>query len=445
MRLNNGALWIVCITLAAVWPLPPVRGQQESPIRPKLGAAPPETDEQSAADGPKPPEGDAQAASDTAANADGKDTRLTLEDIQSQRRRRISPERIAEDVAERGRGFEITADITGKLLSLGFRPTQIDTIKNSSDEPLAPGKWLTTSDERRNQSLKEMKQVAVKSGAAIAPIESQHVTLWAAEETQRTYLPDVKRLENFFHTKCAEPIRSGLDKRSTHVVLLKDHAEYEAWWGAMLGLFGGKRFDKKDLPQVNAHFREEILKTQFFYSWDFCVISLGEAPDSVHRQVAGGVGEMYFSQLVWPRGSSFRPLQTGFINEAETAVFGGSPSVMFSTIVYGLQTRHLSGDQQAWSLLVRQRVTTHKATPVGELLQMDASTMLQPHYAEGWTLVGLLSKQRAKFGKLLLAIRKGTSELEAIEKVYGWDEKKLTKEWYAYVMGLRNKSVRRGD
>ena len=60
--------------------------------------------------------------------------------------------------------------------------------------------------------------------------------------------------------------------------------------------------------------------------------------------------------------------------------------------------------------------------------------MLQPHYAEGWTLVGLLNKQPAKFGKLLLEMRKGGSDLAAIEKVYGWDEKKLTQEWRAYVM-----------
>ena len=31
-------------------------------------------------------------------------------------------------------------------------------------------------------------------------------------------------------------------------------------------------------------------------------------------------------------------------------------------------------------------------------------------------------------------MRKGVSELEAIEKVYGWDEKKLTQEWRAHVM-----------
>ncbi len=74
-------------------------------------------------------------------------------------------------------------------------------------------------------------------------------------------------------------------------------------------------------------------------------------------------------------------------------------------------------------------MANHKETPLGELLQMDSSKMLQPHYAEGWTLVELLASQPGKFGKLLLTLREGDSELAAIDKVYGWDEKKLTTEW----------------
>ena len=157
-----------------------------------------------------------------------------------------------------------------------------------------------------------------------------------------------------------------------------------------------------------------------------------------HRRVVCGVGNIYFSQLANPRPSGFGPLQEGFIDAAEAAVFG-SPTMMFSAIVYGNETRNPSGSRQAWSLLVQQRMATHEATPLSELLQMDSSRMLQPHYAEGWTLVGLLMRQPAKFGKLLLTMRNGVSELEAIEKVYGWDEKKLTKEWRGYVMGEGDK------
>ena len=218
-------------------------------------------------------EADTQPAADATPKAGEKDTRLSMEDLRRMRRQRMSPQQVANRVAEQGRGFEVTADITRELRGLGFRPAQIDAVKGSSRESLVPGKWLTTSDGERDETFKEMKQVAVESGAAIEPIESQHVTLWAAKETQRTYLPDIEELERFFHTKCAEPIRSGLDKRSTHVVLLKDHAEYEAWWRTMFRLFG-KQFDEKDNPGGNAHFREEIPKLTAFYGWDVCTISV---------------------------------------------------------------------------------------------------------------------------------------------------------------------------
>ena len=110
---------------------------------------------------------------------------------------------------------------------------------------------------------------------------------------------------------------------------------------------------------------------------------------------------MYFAQLANPpRRLGFVSLQTGFIDGAENVVFG-SPSLMFSVIAYGQQTRSPAGNRQAWSLLVQQRMATQRATPLGELLKMDSNKMLQPQYAEAWTLVGLLSKQPVKFGKLL--------------------------------------------
>ena len=408
MRLNHRALWMAWIALAAVWPLPPADGQEKGPIQPKPDAA--------------------------AAKAGEKDTRLSMKDIQRMRHKRMSPEQVADSVAEQGRGFEVTAEVVGQLRRLGFRPAQIDAIKESSPEPLLPGKWLTTSDEERDQTFKQMKLVAARSRTAIRPIQSQHVTLWAAKETQQTYLPDVQKLEKFFHTKCAEPIRSGLDKRSTHIVLLKDHAEYEAWCRAMFELFG-KQFDIKDDPGANQEFRSGILKRSIFNWWQFCAISVREQPfDWARRDVVANVGRMYFGQLAAPGGSDL--LRFGFADGAETVVTG-SPSVMYSEIAYREGQRNLGADRRAWTVLVQQRMATRNATPLDKLLQMDSTNMLQPHFAEGWTLVGLLSKQPAKFGKLLLALRKGGSGLAAIEKIYGWDEKKLTQEWRAYVMGQK--------
>ena len=152
---------------------------------------------------------------------------------------------------------------------------------------------------------------------------------------------------------------------------------------------------------------------------------------------------MYFWQLARPPHSKVRPLQTGFINAVESALYG-SPISTFGAVAYGAATRYSGPGNSGWSVLVRQRMATKQATPLGELLKMDTDAMSQPHYAEGWTLVGLLSKQPAKFGKLLLELRKGGSDLEAIEKVYGWDEEKLTEQWRRYVMGQGGKGRRNG-
>ena len=194
------------------------------------------------------------------------------------------------------------------------------------------------------------------------------------------------------------------------------------------------------------------------------MISVGELPpDLVRRLVVGYVARMYYGQLA---RDTWGPLENGFINRAESAVCG-SPSL--TQVAYPIpfpypEQPRLGGDGQDWGLLVRLRMATNRATPPGELLQMQYTKLLQPHYAEGWTLVGLLNEQPAKFGKLLLEFREpafldevrsagrfgewaaqsaalGKAELAAIEKVYGWDEKKLNQEWHAYVMGQGDKST----
>lgn len=205
----------------------------------------------------------------------------------------------------------------------------------------------------------------------------------------------------------------------------------------MFDLFG-ERFDEKDNPGANEEFRSRILKGSEFNWWYFSVISVGNGQsDAAHRNVAANVGRMYVSQLA--NSPRYGPLETGFADAAE-AVVAGSPSIMYSDIGYHQEARDLGDDSRAWIALVKDRITTRKATPLGKLLQMDTHSMLQAHHAEGWTLAGLLSKQPAKFGKLLLTMRDGATELEAIEKVYGWDEKNLTKEWRVYVIAQAKKS-----
>jgi hypothetical protein len=64
---------------------------------------------------------------------------------------------------------------------------------------------------------------------------------------------------------------------------------------------------------------------------------------------------------------------------------------------------------------------------------MDTGNMLRPHYAEAWTLVDLLAKQPEKLAAMMLALREDKDALAAIQKVYGWDEQRLTVEWHRHV------------
>ena len=359
----------------------------------------------------------------------------------------------------------MTNTVAGQLRSLGFGPAQVEAVKATSAEPLTPGKWLTTSDEQRKLIFEQMKRVAARSGTGIEPAESQHVTLWASQTLRAAYLPDVERTEKLFRTKFAEPIRSGLDKRSAHVILLKSRAEYAAWCRAMFDLYP-ERFEDKDNPGASRHFREEVIKDPGgFCRRDFFAICVGDLPVYyAHHCVVAAVANLYYAQLVnrvrragvpqtgFPDGEvtatgvkplvTYRsPLQTGFINGAETAVLG-APFFSFTGIKYGQESGDpAAGFLLAWPDLVRQRIATNRATPLGKLLQMEPGGMSQANYAEGWTLAGLLSKQPTKFGKLLLELRTSSSELEAIEKIYGWNEKKLTQEWRKYVLAERSKGA----
>jgi hypothetical protein len=370
-----------------------------------------------------------KATESEAKDTEAKDTRLSLEDIRRLRGKHTAAGKIADMVAEQGRAFDVTEESDRELRKLGFAAAQIAEIKDASTDPLVPGKWLSSDDAQRDATLESMRQAAVKSGAAIQPVASQHITLWAAKGVQKTYLADLEKAEKFFHTKCAEPIRSGLDKRSAHVVLLSNRAEYMLWWRAMLDL-NGKLFEVKDNPNAGAQFRQEVFKSPIIHTSSISVICAGEMiPEWVHRNVAFGVGFQYTSQL---SNRSAAALQTGFGNWVETVVCG-SPAVMGSAMVYGKEADRLLVPIFDWGALAKQRLTKRQATLPSDFLKAD-QTSDNSSYVDRWALVGLLNQQPVKFGKLLLALKDGDTDLPAIEKIYGWNEKELDKKWRAYVL-----------
>jgi len=275
-----------------------------------------------------------------------------------------------------------------------------------------------------------MQRVATKSGASIQPTQTVHVTLWAAKEIQKPFLADIQKAEKYFHTKCAEPIRSGLDKRTAHVVLVSNYAEYRAWWHALFEL-NPKAMEVKDNPGYTAQIRQQVFMTPVVGTSAFtigCTAVVGTAWTS--RCVADSVGYQCVSQLIGRQSMAF---QAGFGNCTEAAVCG-FPAFSGSTPEYQKEMEPGVLIHDDWGVLVKQLASKHKSTPLANLLKADLAPNSQSLSAERWSLVALLNRQPVKFGKLIQAIGQGDSELAAIQKTYGWDEKELSRQLRVYGM-----------
>jgi hypothetical protein len=374
--------------------------------------------------------------------ARGDDKPLSMRDIARMRHERVTPEQIVEKASGQGVGFAVTPGVEKQLSRLGFTPEQIDAIKEAASPkpkaernagrnapPIVPGQGLPSGDAQRNKWLELVAKITKLSGANVQPFESRHITLWTAKDIQAGFMPDLKKIEKFLEGKCQEPLRSGLDKRAAHLVLLKTRYDYEKWVNAMFEVMPetARMPDAPDAQGANAALKATILKCSGYYSHHFVVLCLEGLDDSeAHRKAATGVGYMNFVQQIDPQRQD--PLATGFANGCESLVCG-SPSVMIFSNSYGNENRDLGNAASAWLRLVQERMRAKKENALSDLLQKDTTNMRLPEYAEAWTLVGLLAKQPEKFAKLVLELRTEKDALKAIELIYGWDEKKLTEEW----------------
>ena len=378
--------------------------------------------------------------------ARGGEKPLSMRDIARLRHERVPPDKIAEKASEQGVDFTVTPGIAKQLGRLGFTAEQIDEVKHASGPrakveggdaekaAIVPGQGLTSSDAERDRQFELVAKITKLSGANVQPAASKHVTLWAAKDDQAAFMPNVKKIERYFESQCKEPLRSGLDKRAAHIVLLKTRYDYEKWVKAMFEVMPDA-FKSRDDPGGNFDLKASILKWSGYYSHNFVVLCTeGQQEAWTLHVVAAGVGFMNFVQQVEPLRHD--PLSTGFANGAESLVLG-SPQVMLFSNSYQNEDRDLGKDPRAWLHMVQERMRTKTDSGVRQLLSMNTTNMLLPQYAEAWTLVGVLAKQPEKFGKLLLALRGEKDPLKAIEDVYGWDEKRLDAEWRKDVLGQR--------
>ncbi len=296
-----------------------------------------------------------------------------------------------------------------------------------------PGSGLPSSDELREELHERIVKIAKTTALNLPSVETRHMTLWAAKENQDPFLADIRKIEGFLEQKQAEPLRSGLDKRTAHLVVLKTHYEFEKWINALHDE-APETFQLPDAPRHD-DMKAAVLKSNSFYMRNLAVICLAEQDKQWPRRMAAAVvGYMNIAQQIEP--GRLDPLATGFANAMEALVMG-QPRMMIFSNSYHNENRELGNDARAWLRLVQDRVRTKKVSGVRELLRMDTTTMLLPHFAESWTLAGLLMKQPDKFGKLVVALREEKDSLKAIEQVYGWDEKQLENQWHKGVLAQR--------
>jgi hypothetical protein len=374
---------------------------------------------------------------------------LTMRDVNRMVRQHVPYAQIVDKASEQGIAFEVTPAVQNQLRRMGFAAEQIAALqraftppakpgkaekgkadKEEPDEPIVPGQGLHTSDAQRDELLERIQKVNKASGAELQTAEARHTTLWAPKADLDAFLSDIKKLERFLETRCKEPLRSGLDKRAAHVVLLPRHYEFERWLKASFEILGDP-FKDATAPGGTQELKKALLKGSGYVTPEFAVICLeDQQPDFVHRLLAADLGFMTFQQVVDAPGHE--PLATGFANGLETFLMG-SPTVLLFSNSYANINRDLGKDPRAWLHLVQQRINGKKVSSVRELLGMDTTNMLLPQYAEAWTLVGLLAKQPAKFAELVRALHAEKDTLAAIERIYGWDEKQLTEQWHKLV------------
>jgi hypothetical protein len=373
---------------------------------------------------------------------------LTMKDVIKMRRDKLSHDDIVGQAKQQGVAFEVTPTLRLKLRRMGFDDEQIAAMKDSygprpkpkktaaeNPDPIEPGKGLRTTGAYRDRVRAEVEQICKRSGAELSPVETVHFTLWAAKDIHKTFLPDIQKLEKMLETRFPEPIRSGLDKRSAHIVLIKRRYEYEKWIRALFEVCK-YRYEQRGPQALTIQQQLEFaLKSKGYYCNEWVVSCLEDAtPDVQHRTVGTAVGYLYMVQL--GQFSSTGPLCTGFASCLESTL-AGSPTIMICGQMYGADTRNLAGENRMWINIVRQRIIAKQVTPVAELLKIDTSRMTRDHYAEAWTLVWLLANQPEKFAKLVAALQYNKSDLAVIKDVYGWDEKQLTAEWHKFVLAQR--------
>lgn len=353
---------------------------------------------------------------------------LSLREV-LQLRPRMMPDDILGKALERGIDFELTKPIQAQLAKLGFTPVQLENLSSAHGieplPPIVPGSQLLEDEAARDLFYKQIQEITGDTAKDITPVQTPHLTLWAPKNLQAAVLVELKKLDMLMETKFQEPIRSGLDKRTAHLVLLRNGVETVNWISKHYDVMkvetdepGGK--DAYVKRYINGVMLDQV-----------CILNL-ESFDL--RRLPNNLG-LYVGYMAMVQLSGYTvddPLVTGFANGIE-GVLVGVPDTPIVAREYGIEDRNPNGGGKPWLVIAKQRLLAGKLTPPGALLKKTTANMNIPEFVESWTLIDLLVRDRVKFGKLVYKLREEENGLKAIEAVYGWNEAELLKQWQLHL------------
>ncbi len=380
----------------------------------------------------------------TAVHADDATAPLTLDDIRKLRQDQKPHDEIVALAAERGLAFDVTGPVRVQLNRMRFTTAHIEALREARES--GPGGAApATDDEEQAEAPKRtvnpnaplgprkpdawhamheeiVKEIIKRSNARVGIFPAHSFNIVASEATAREHMSDATRIQQMLGRAYGGVFKSGLDRRSAHIALLDDNYQYQQFIDAMFDVLGekGMKFEGQD-PKGMAK------NAASFSIGTMAVINLSKIQrgKASRTAVVYQIGCMMMKQLTDGRATD--AMVTGFGNVCETLLYN-QPS--FTTVSY--EPRNVNG-ADSWANLVRTLVRENRLARPHDVLQTYSTASMQmPNYAEAWSLMTLLSRERDKFEPFVVAVRdapENTPVISTVEEVYKIPEPKLHEGW----------------
>jgi len=382
------------------------------------------------------------------------DDPLTLKDIGKLRLERKTTAQIIELAKERGLAFQVDKEGAAALRAMQFKADDIDLLTRIADGRYAAEQKKTAEDAARAEAE---KPTAPKPGTAPAGVtagprmsNAQHeanakraeriwtasntttkmfpaetVTLVASEKTSKAHLPNLKKLEVELRKRFGEPIKTGTDKRSAHIVLLDTRYEYERWVKAMFEIYA-----KDGMKWTNPDAEKIALKGPAFLTPTMTVDDMSAlTPQQQNHQPVFSLGYLYGCGLM--EGKSPDAITNGLGNVGEAIIFGMPTYRVNDPSYMGRELNAKAGD---WAQMVRDRLNNKKLSKLDSVLRFTFETMESDEYCEAWSLTEFLAASPDLFTRWIVSVRDGQEKkLDALLRIYGKTEAELTKEWHKFI------------